>query len=132
MTLFRTSAAVLAILAVTAPGSVLAQQPAPMPGMAMPATPGARPGATAAEGSMMTAMDTMSKAMAAVPMTGDADRDFVAMMLPHHQGAVDMARFELAHGRDPAMLRLARGIVAAQNKEIAEMKAWQATHPAGR
>ena len=99
-----------------------------MPGMVMPAKPGAVP----AEGSMMTAMDRMSRDMAAVPMTGDADRDFVGMMLPHHQGAVDMAHYELAHGKDPAMLKLARAIVAAQDKEIAMMKAWQAKHPQPR
>ncbi len=80
----------------------------------------------------MSAMDRMTKDMAAVPMTGDSDRDFVGMMLPHHQGAVDMAKFELAHGKDPAMLKLAPGIAAAQNKAIAEMKAWQAKHPVGR
>ena len=65
----------------------------------------------------MSAMEKMSSDMAAVPMTGDADGDFVGMMLPHHQGAIDMAKIELAHGKDPAMLRLARAIVAAQDKK---------------
>ena len=119
-------------MAVTAPA--LAQQAAPTPGMTMPMqgmTMPMKPGATP-DGSMMSAMDKMSKDMAAVPMTGDADRDFVGMMLPHHQGAIDMAKYELAHGKDPAMLKLARAIVAAQDKEVAEMKAWQAKHPAGR
>ena len=125
MQFFLKSAAVLSLAAMAA-APALAQQAAPMPGMAMPV----KPGATLAEGSMMSAMDRMSKDMAAVPMTGDADRDFVGMMLPHHRGAIDMAKFELAHGKDPAMLKLARAIVAAQDKEIAEMKAWQAKHPA--
>ena len=49
-------------------------------------------------------------------MTGDADRDFVGTMLLHHQGAIDMAKYELAHGKDPAMRKLARAIVAAQDK----------------
>jgi uncharacterized protein (DUF305 family) len=132
---FLKSAAAFSILSVAAALPALAQQAAPAPGAAMPMqgmTMPMKPGATPAEGSMMSAMDRMSKDMAAVPMTGDADRDFVGMMLPHHQGAVDMAKFELAHGKDPAMLKLARAIVAAQNKEIAEMKAWQAKHPAGR
>ena len=138
MKLFLRSAAILSVVSTLAAGPVLAQQHAPtpgmtmpMPGLAMPVTPGpAKPGATPVETSMMAAMDKMSKDMAAVPMTGDADRDFVGMMLPHHQGAIDMAKFELAHGKDPAILKLARAIVAAQNKEIAEMKAWQAKHPA--
>ena len=79
---------------------------------------------------MMESMDKMNKAMSSAPMTGDADRDFVVMMLPHHQGAVDMAKYELAHGKDPALRKLAREIVAAQDKEIAFMKSWLAKHPA--
>ena len=133
MTLFLKSAAVLSILSMAAAGSALAQQTAPMPGMTMP-MPGMtmpmKPSAMPAEGSMMSAMDKMSKDMAAVSMTGDADRDFVGMMIPHHQGAIDMAKYELAHGKDPKMLKLARDVVAAQDREIAEMKAWQAKHPA--
>jgi uncharacterized protein (DUF305 family) len=125
---FFKSAAAFSILSVAAALPAIAQQAAPMPGMAMPV----KPGATHAEGSMMSAMDKMSKDMAAVPMTGDADRDFVGMMIPHHQGAIDMAKFELAHGKDPAILKLARAIVVAQDKEIAEMRAWQAKHPASR
>jgi uncharacterized protein (DUF305 family) len=127
---FLKTAAALSILSVAAALPALAQQAAPAPGAAMPMP--MKPGATPAEGSMMSAMDRMTKDMAAVPMTGDSDRDFVGMMLPHHQGAVDMAKFELAHGKDPAMLKLAPGIAAAQNKAIAEMKAWQAKHPVGR
>ena len=127
MTLSIKFAAILSVLAIGAVPA-LAQQSAPMPGMTMPMKPGAMP----SDGTMMSAMDKMSKDMAAVPMTGDADRDFVGMMLPHHQGAIDMATFELSHGKDPAMLKLARAIVAAQDKEIAEMKAWQAKHPAAR
>ncbi|WP_428489663.1 CopM family metallochaperone [Rhodopila sp.] len=64
------------------------------------------------------------------PMTGDADRDFAAGMLPHHQGAVDMAKVELRYGKDPEMLALAKNIVATQQKEIAQMQAWQARHAA--
>ncbi len=62
-------------------------------------------------------------------MTGNADQDFVAGMLPHHAGAVDMAKIELQYGKDPEMLQLARAIISAQQKEIAQMQAWQAKHP---
>lgn len=126
MKLFLKSAAVLSILSMVVAVPVLAQQAAPMPGMNMPATPGATPGG----GSMMSAMDKMSRDMAAVPMTGDTDREFAQMMIPHHQGAIDMARNEMARGKDPEMMKLARGVVAAQNKEIAQMKAWLTKHPA--
>ncbi len=83
-----------------------------------------------ADQALMAGMGTMSQSMAAVPMTGDADRDFASMMTPHHKGAIDMARAELAYGHDPAMRRLATDIVAAQEKEIAEMRSWLAAHPA--
>jgi uncharacterized protein (DUF305 family) len=79
---------------------------------------------------MMAGMEKMNHDMSAAPMTGDADRDFVAMMIPHHQGAVAMAQTELRYGKDPAMRRLATDVVAAQKKEIAMMQRWQAAHPA--
>ena len=55
--------------------------------------------------------------------TGDADVDFLAMMIPHHQGAVDMARLVLIHGKDPLARKLAEEIIASQNTEIAAMRA---------
>jgi uncharacterized protein (DUF305 family) len=61
-----------------------------------------------------------------VPLTGDADRDFVLSMIPHHQGAVDMAKIVLAHGKDPEIRRLAESIVASQEAEIRQMKEWLA------
>lgn len=62
------------------------------------------------------------------PYTGNADKDFVSHMIPHHQGAVSMAQVELAYGKDPEMRKLAQGIVKAQKQEIAFMKKWQARH----
>ena len=73
-----------------------------------------------ADDEMMRRMD--------VPLTGDADRDFVATMLPHHQGAVDMARIELQYGHDPELRALAEAIIKAQMHEIALMIRWQETH----
>ena len=57
-----------------------------------------------------------------VPYSGIPDVDFLAMMIPHHEGAVEMARLALVHGRDPATRRLAEDIIASQTVEIAAMK----------
>ena len=67
------------------------------------------------------AMKKMMAAMTIKP-TGDVDRDFVAMMVPHHQGAVDMAKAELKYGHNERLRRLAREIVAKQQQEIAVMR----------
>jgi uncharacterized protein (DUF305 family) len=67
------------------------------------------------------AMNTMSRNML-VKSTGDADRDFVAMMIPHHQGAIDMARAELKYGHNEELKRLAQNIVTQQEHEISEMQ----------
>lgn len=59
-------------------------------------------------------------------LTGDPDVDFMQGMIPHHQGAIDMAEIVLKHGKDPETRKLAEGIIAAQTSEIAFMKAWLA------
>ena len=67
---------------------------------------------------MDVSMKVMDKGMADAPMTGDADHDFASMMIPHHQGAIDMAKAELLYGKDPVMRRLAQEIIADQKSEI--------------
>ena len=67
------------------------------------------------------AMTTMMNDMAAKP-TGDIDRDFVAMMNPHHQGAIDMAVIELRYGKNEQLRRIAQEIIVDQMQEIAAMK----------
>jgi uncharacterized protein (DUF305 family) len=67
-------------------------------------------------------MDRMNSGMAAARPTGDHDRDFAAMMIPHHQGAIDMAKVELIYGRDPVLRRLAQGIIVEQQQEIELMQ----------
>jgi uncharacterized protein (DUF305 family) len=77
---------------------------------------------------MDVAMKKMDHDMAAAPMNGDVDHDFVTMMIPHHQGAIDMAKGELSYGKDPAMRRLAQEIIADQKSEIDLMNLWLKKH----
>ncbi len=90
--------------------------------------PKASPASNSADQDFAAGMTKMSNGMAAAPMTGNTDADFVGMMIPHHQGAVSMAETELKFGKDPQLRMMARDIITAQNKEIAEMKRWQAAH----
>lgn len=100
----------------------------------MPADHGNMPGmAAGGSGSPSTAgykaaMDAMMKAMMG-DLTGDPDRDFAQQMIPHHQSAVDMAKVELEHGKDPQLRQLAQEIMAAQEKEIAIFQGWLAARP---
>ena len=73
---------------------------------------------------LMKSMETMHTAMAAVEPSGNGDADFVNLMLPHHQAAVDMARTELLYGNDPQMRRLAQEVITDQESEIQLMRLW--------
>lgn len=63
-----------------------------------------------------------------IQYTGDTDADFVRGMIPHHQGAIDMAKIELEHGKNPKIKKLAKDVIKAQEAEIKMMKAWLAKH----
>jgi uncharacterized protein (DUF305 family) len=72
---------------------------------------------------LAAAMDQMHSEMTTPRPTGNADVDFLATMIPHHAGAVEMARLVLVHGTDPLVRRLAEEIIAGQQAEMAAMQA---------
>nr|WP_155465166.1 DUF305 domain-containing protein [Duganella radicis] len=77
---------------------------------------------------MDDAMNVMDAGMRQAPMNGNPDHDFVTMMMPHHQGAVDMAKAVLLSTQDPEIRNLALGIIAEQQIEIKVMQAWLQHH----
>ena len=100
-------------------------------GLTLPFEPGriAPPASStnmAASQAIQQATTTMSERMSAVPLTGDPDRDFLAQMIPHHEGAVDMSKVLLQGGLRPEVRRLAQEIIAHQQAEIELMKRWLA------
>src|SRR5262245_9375563 len=76
----------------------------------------------------MAGMDKMHPAMSAGVMAADPDVAFVCGMIPHHQGAIDMAKVVLQYGKDPWVKQLAQNIIDAQTKEIADMTKWLDEH----
>ncbi|MCO6392956.1 DUF305 domain-containing protein [Aliihoeflea aestuarii] len=82
---------------------------------------------TPATAAYRAANDRMHEAMTE-DFTGDADVDFMRGMIPHHQGAIDMARIVLEHGSDPQVRALAEEVIATQEAEIDMMEKWLAEH----
>jgi uncharacterized protein (DUF305 family) len=109
---------IFALLAVVIAASVAA-------GPSLGATQAATPGSAIIEKSFLAennaAMDKMMADMAVKP-TGDIDADFAAMMIPHHQGAIDMALTELRYGKNEQLRRIAQEIIVDQQQEIAAMR----------
>ena len=73
---------------------------------------------------LLASMKKMHMAMEAIKPSGDSDVDFVRLMLPHHQAAIDMAKTQLLYGKDPQMRRLAQEIITDQQSEIELMQRW--------
>lgn len=112
-------------------GVASAQQPG-MPGMSHGNMPGmdhsshmVAPAASPSSKAFEDANAKMHEGMT-MPMTGNTDVDFAKGMIPHHQGAIDMAKIELQYGKDPELRKLAEEIIKAQEGEIAFLKAWLA------
>lgn len=109
-------------------GLTLAMLAAPLAGLAQEdhsghgASISAEP-SDAASRAYMDGMAVMNRDMMA-KMTGNADVDFAAMMIPHHKGAIAMARTQLQYGKDPELRKLSQAIVKAQENEIAFLKGW--------
>ena len=101
------------------------------PKAAMPAINGnmaASSGMPSKDMNMKSMMKDMDGKMPSMPMSGNADVDFAMMMRVHHQGAIDMANAELSSGKDPQMKKMAKAIIAAQKKEIAQFDGFLAKH----
>ena len=73
---------------------------------------------------LIASMDKMHMAMEAIKPSGNSDVDFIRLMLPHHQAAIDMAKTQLLYGKDPQLRRLAQEIITDQQSEIELMQLW--------
>ncbi len=125
------SAGILAVLGFSAWAAV--QFAVPETSVAQTMDHSNMPGMSARAGAMndpasKAFMDAMGRMQADMSesMTGNPDVDFAKGMIPHHQGAIDMAKVELQYGKDPELKKLAQEIIAAQEKEIAFLKSWLA------
>ncbi len=114
--------AVAALIGASALGQAMAhhhgQSPAAKPPVFIAST--AKPFAALTDDAMAVMDDGMKRA----PMNGVAEHDFVTMMIPHHQGAIDMAKALLLTTKDPELRNVAQGIITEQQNEINIMQAW--------
>lgn len=98
------------------------------PHHAAPVSPAETHAADPAWSAMTATMKNMHAAMAAVEPSGNSDVNFVRLMLPHHQAAIEMAKTQLLYGKDPQMRRLAQEIITDQQSEIQLMQLWLKQH----
>ena len=114
----------LAALCLASAGALAQTAPATTPSASMPM--GQMQKGAAGSKDMKAAMTMGMDGMQKMPMSGDTDKDFATMMKMHHQQAVNMSEMELANGKSPEMKAMARKIIAAQKKEIAQFDRWLA------
>ena len=124
----RVSEAVPALARTGSPTPAASQasaQPMPMSsGMMSPQMTQMPPMKSEADRAYMGAMMQLHGGMMRMTMTGNADHDFLVMMIPHHEAAVAMEQTELQYGRDSRVRALATRIIGVQQSELREMQAW--------
>jgi len=111
-----------AILSIICALAVPAPQPSPNPSLSD------KRAADPAWSELSSSMEKMHVAVGSIRRSGDSDVDFVTLMLPHHQAAIDMARTQLMYGKDPQIRRLAQEIITDQQSEIELMQLWLKQH----
>ena len=128
LSLWSTAALVATLGLVAVPGANAQPASAPMASGSMkPMTSGSQMSAQGSDGLTKSMMSGM-KSMQDMKPSGDTDKDFAMMMKMHHQQALDMSQIEIDHGKSPEMKSMAKKIMAAQKKEIAEFDAWMKRH----